>query len=106
MKQTSHHPYTHHHGGHHPHPVTDGAAMTSRNGASTAVYRQGQPVWVWRRGSWRPGTVLTASLRAVTVTYQPGEHPGQLADTVTAEILCERTGNEPPQDPPTPDAHQ
>lgn len=74
--------------------------MTNGDVAPAGNYRPHQPVWIWRSGTWRPGDVLAASHRAVTVIYQLTQHPGTVVDTVTADMLRERTNNQPPTDLP------
>ena len=52
--------------------------------ASAGTYRSGDPVWVYRDGSWRTGVVECASDRAVMVTYRCAQGAGTAVDTMTA----------------------
>ncbi len=63
-------------------------------------YRPGQPVWVHRAGSWRPGIVLYGSPRAVMVRYRPADGPGTGVDTVTGCSLASRSDFDPWLDNP------
>jgi len=58
--------------------------------AACATYRPGAAVWVHRGGRWRPGIVLSASARAVTVRYRPTDSRGAGVDTATAIDLQHR----------------
>jgi hypothetical protein len=53
-------------------------------------YRPGERVWVHCSGSWRPGIVLSASPKAVTVRYRPAESRGTGVDTLTAPSIAIR----------------
>jgi hypothetical protein len=57
---------------------------------TTDSYQPGQPVWVHRSDAWRPGVVLHATARAVTVRYRPASGRGTGVDTVTGELLAVR----------------
>jgi hypothetical protein len=63
-----------------------------------AQYEQGQRVWVFRDGAWRPGIVLHSSTRAVMVRYRPGEGTGTGVDTVTGRSLADRAERDPSLD--------
>jgi hypothetical protein len=65
------------------HPLDESAAPDT--------YRPGQPVWVYRNGSWRPGVVLDSTSRAVMVRYRPADGPGTGVDSVTGHSIVERT---------------
>jgi hypothetical protein len=59
-------------------------------------YGRGARVWVHRGDAgWRPGRIEAASPIAAMVTYRPTEHRGTMVDTVTAEYLAPRTGDDP-----------
>jgi hypothetical protein len=58
-------------------------------------YRAGERVWVHRSGTWRPGIVLHASLKAVTVRYRPADSRGTGVDTVTGYSLAVRDDDDP-----------
>jgi hypothetical protein len=60
-----------------------------------ARYQQGQRVWVFRDGAWRPGIVLHSSTRAVMVRYRPGAGSGTGVDTVTGRSLADRAERDP-----------
>jgi len=62
---------------------------------AAADYHEGQPVWVYRVGAWRPGVVLHSSVKAVLVRYRPADGPGTGVDTVTSESLAARTDPDP-----------
>lgn len=62
--------------------------------AAADSYSPGDPVWVYRGGSWRPGVVLGASPVAAMVRYRPTEDRGTAVDTVTAVNLLGRTDDD------------
>ncbi len=70
--------------------------LSVRSGSSGGVdYQSGQPVWIYRTGSWHPGVVLSSSPKAVLVRYRPSDGPGTAVDTVTSESLEARPDRDP-----------
>jgi hypothetical protein len=68
-----------------------GHGAGQRTGAADrGAYRPGDPVWVLRAGSWRPGVVLFASPRAATVRYRPTDATGFGVDTAVPGDLAHR----------------
>jgi diguanylate cyclase (GGDEF)-like protein len=55
-----------------------------------STYHRGDPVWVHRYGSWRPGVVEGASVRAVMATYRCAQGRGTVVDTMSAEYVMPR----------------
>jgi hypothetical protein len=84
-----------------PPPMADPSDRPAAEVAAADTYHSGDKVWVLRTGRWRPGRVLEASARAVMVRYRPTEQAGTGVDTVTAECLAARVGNDRALDGPS-----
>lgn len=78
-----------------PAPTVAPSLYAPVGAATPDDYQPGQRVWVHRDGSWRPGTVLHRSSRAVMVRYRPADGPGTGVDTVTERSLAARSEYDP-----------
>lgn len=65
-----------------PHSRQDVAAPDS--------YYRDEPVWVYRDGHWREGTVRGVAPVALLVDFQPAQGGGLATDTVRAEYVMGR----------------
>lgn len=76
-------------------PTIDPHDLDPAQIAPTDSYRPTDPVWVFRSGAWYAGVIVTASNRAATVTYRPGNSRGTAVDTLTAAYLRPRADADP-----------
>lgn len=82
-----------------PAPATDPTHRAPATISSPATYAHGAPVWIFRRGAWRPGLVVASSELAALVEYR---YTGSLArgtDTAVARDLAVRDEYDPYLDP-------
>lgn len=63
--------------------------------APASTYHRGDPVWVYRYDTWRPGVVESASAYAVMATFRHTTDRGTAVDTMTARYVVRREDVDP-----------
>lgn len=78
-----------------PAPTIEPTRFAAPDALTADQLNPGEPIWVYRAGSWRPGVVLCVSPRAVMVRYRPTDAGGTAVDTVNLAVLALRGEPDP-----------